>query len=95
MRVTQQGKGYVVGSDKRLMRRLGVRRNPNNDRIQCLKLTIQVTEAFGFLGSPGSVVFGVKIKNHMFVFKILQRDLVAFCIRQRECRCWLAFLNCH
>ena len=59
----------MVGN-KRLVRCLGIGRNAQDDRTPFLKLTIQVTEARGFLGSPGCVVLGVKIEYHMLAFKI-------------------------
>jgi len=72
IRVAQQGKGNAMGVDKLLVRCFGIGRNTQDDRIQFLKLTIQVTEARGFLGSPGGVVLGVKIEYYMLAFKILE-----------------------
>ena len=84
-----------MGGDKLFMRCFGIGRNTEDDRTQFFKLTIQVTEAYGFLGSPGGVVLGIKIEYHMSAFKIFERNPPAVRIRQRECRCCFAFLNCH
>ena len=61
-----------MSGNKLFVRCLGVGRNTQDDRSQFLKLTIQVTEACGFLDSPGGVVLGVKIEYHMLAFKILE-----------------------
>ena len=42
-----------------------------DNRIEFLEFAINVTESLGFLGSPGCVVLGIKIDDHVFAFEIL------------------------
>jgi hypothetical protein len=95
LRVAQKGKGDTDSGDKVQVGGFIVRRYTQNNRIEFFELTIQVTEALGFRSSPGGVVFGIKIQDHMLTFKILQRDPVAVCVRQRKCRGRFAFSYRH
>mgnify|MGYP006899816721 CR=1 FL=1 len=94
-RVAEQGEWNVVFRDELLVRGFAVRRNTQNDDVFFLEFTHQVTESLGFLGSPGCVVLGVKKQDDIFALEVFQGHLVAVLIRQCECRCGLAFLNCH
>ena len=85
----------IVFRDELLVRGFAVRRNTQNDDVSFLEFTHQVTEFLGFLGSPGRVVLGVKEQDDVFTPEVFQGHLVAVLIRQCECRCGLAFLNCH
>jgi len=52
------------------MRRFIVRGNSQNNRIEFLEFAENVTESLGFLGSPGGVVFGIKIDDDVPAFEV-------------------------
>ena len=94
-RVAQQGERKIVLRNELLVGGFAVRRNAQNNDVFFLEFTHQVTEFPGFLGSAGCVVLGVKKQDEVFAPEVFQGHLVAVLIRQGECRCRLAFLNCH
>lgn len=94
-RVAEQRERNVVFLDEFPVGGLVVRRNAENDGVAVLEFTQKVTESLGFLGSPGGVVFGIKIENHVFPREILQGNLFAVLIGQGECRGFFAFLDGH
>jgi hypothetical protein len=49
-----------------------VRGNSQYNRVEFLEFAVYVTESLGFLGSPGGVVFGIKIDNDVFAPEILE-----------------------
>ena len=92
IRIAQQGERNVEFGNKFLVGRLAVGRNPQYDCIKFLEFAIKVTESLGFLGSPGSIVFGIEVENDVFALEILQRHFFAVFVRQCECRCTFASL---
>ncbi len=70
-----------------------IRGDTQYDRIEFLEFAIHVTESLGFLGSPGGVIFGIKIDDEVFALEIFQGHLFPVGIGQGKCRCGLAFLD--
>jgi len=73
LRVAQQVKRNVEFFNEILMRRPTVGGDTQNDRFEFLEFAIDVTESLGLFGSPGGVVFGIKIDDNLFAPEILQR----------------------
>ena len=53
------------------MGRFAVGGNAQHHRVKFLEFAIQVTESLGFLGSPGSVVFRIKVDDQVFTLEVL------------------------
>ena len=72
LRITQKFKRNTELLNKALVGGLTVRRDAQNYDIKFLEFAIYLTESLGFLGSPGCIVFGIKVNDDMLAFEILQ-----------------------
>ena len=70
LRIAQQRERDLEFIDKFLMRCFIVRGNSQNHRVEFLEFAIQFTESLGLFGSPGSVVFRVKVDDDVFALEI-------------------------
>jgi len=69
--IAQQGKGNIERCCKFCMGCFIVRGNSQDSRIEFLEFAVNVTESLGFLGSPGSIVFGIKVDDDVPASEIL------------------------
>ena len=77
VRITQQCEVEIVLVSEFLVRLGAVRRDSEHYRAEIRDLLIEIPETAGLLGTPGRVIPGIEVKNHMLSSKVRQTDLIA------------------
>lgn len=94
-RIRQQRKIQLVLYLELRLRLNGIRAASHDRRIQFVKLFDGVTKLGRFTRSTGCVCFRIKIQDHVFPAKVLERNRLAIVGRLAEIRRLVAFLEHH
>ena len=70
--ITRQSKRDLDLFNEFLVGCFTIRGNSRYNRVEFLEFAVYLTESLGLLGSPGGVVFGIKIDNDVFAAEILE-----------------------
>src|SRR5699024_1808262 len=89
--IRNEGKRQIVFAFKFFVAFGAVNADANDFITFFLQIFVIIPEVTGLSRAAGGIVFGIKIKDHLFAFVIFQRDLLAILVRGIYSGCFIAF----